>query len=381
METIIELFKENVFMFVLTIVYISVFIIMLFLTLIVSIVNKCKKKQLQRNINKYIELIRNESESVNNDKTVSNKHKRYIGLRLRDKKFLEVIDGALHILSNEDKEFVERYVFAISEPIAMDVKHFHKKSLLYRSYFAYLMSEYPLNPEFEQKTVLHFLLSNLELNSIYCRENSLMALALLGNEQYLIDGLKVVSKSQYILQTKLLTECLIAFTGDKQNLSVLLWDNFKSFKTELKVAIINFVKFNNNSDDLEYVYAYLRNETNEEVVYSCIRYFGKYPFVPALRYMHELGAEALENGKWGYVAVISTAYQIYRSRKAVNFLMKAVSSPDWQSRENAAKTLTVLFGEKAFAFVENCKDKYANEMVRYVLDNNYILAEAEKMGE
>lgn len=344
--------------------YIVVFLIILFISLIYFVKEKIVENYINKKAKLYISKEKLELSTMREKKSASKEHIKFLSKQLTKNRNLQAFDQMLNHLKNTDEKELDLYVYSISEVFSNIVKKYYHKNAIYKSYFAYLIANYKLNNNVLESKIKDFLLTICDSTSLYCRENSMLALANLGLENDLLEALtKIVVKNKSI-HTKLLTECFTSFKGDHSKLLNLLLRYFKKYPSEIKVAILNYARLIDNNY-YENIYLIMITETNEEVVYACLRYFGKNKYEKCLPYILDLGYDAFEREKWGYIAVISSTLKIYKQESSIKFLCKAISSPDWSARENAAKTLIDFYGNKTLSIIEQLHDKYAKEMVEY----------------
>ncbi|MDD4154779.1 MAG: hypothetical protein PHT30_05170 [Bacilli bacterium] len=298
---------------------------------------------------------------------LSIKHLKYFQRAFKHHRNLQAFDIVFNELSFKDKKQAEIYIYALSPAFVPIVKNYRRKATLYQAYLAYLLSKYPIDITIEEGKISAFLLKLVESKSIYARENALRALAMFARAEDCVKALDVLAKNEKTTQVKLLTETLNNFRGDKEKYIALLLNNFKKYSSTIKVAILNYVRLVSDTCK-DKIYALLRTETNEEVLFACLRYFMKYRYDEAFSYILQLGYEKLIQEDWGFVAVIALVMKNYSREKVLDFLGKAVTCKDWSCRENAAKTLIDLYGNQAMTIVKSFQDKYANEMVQYQID-------------
>lgn len=352
-------------------IYIIVFIIIMLVSFVYFIKDKMHESYINKKIKTYINKEKVELCEINKSKIASSEHIKYLSKQLLINRNLQAFDSVLTYLKDKDENELCTYIYSITQVFTNIVKKYYRKPSIYKSYFAYLIAKYDINLNVDLSKIKEFLLSICDSNSLYSRENSLLALANLGAEKEIVEALNRIVIKKKNIHVKLLTECFASFKGDHNKLLNLLWSDYKKFPNEIKVSIINYARLINEKY-CENVYSRMVSETNEEVVYACLRYFGKNIYQEALPYMLDLGNEAFEKEKWGYVAVISSTLKNYRCEDSIKFLYKAIACPDWSSRENAAKTLIHFYGDNTLSIIEKLQDKYAKEMVEYQMNVNKI---------
>ena len=239
---------------------------------------------------------------------------------------------------------------------------------MYQAYLAYLLSRYPVKKGVGREDLKSFLLKLCSCQSIYARDNALRALAMLGDVEDCIAALDIISRGGKMAQIKLLTECLTAFSGNREKYLQGLIDNFRKYTNAVKIAILNYARLASDRYK-DKIFILLKTESNEEVLFACLRYFVKYPCDEAFDYIIALGREKLIQEEWGFVAVITLTMRNYPRGETLDFLGKAVTCKDWSCRENAARIFIEQYGEEAATIVKGFQDKYADEMVQYQIQS------------
>ncbi|MDD3170912.1 MAG: hypothetical protein PHO86_01185 [Bacilli bacterium] len=332
------------------------------------------QRHVDKKTNLFLHAEKEEIKLIGETKTATTKHISFLTKQLKKNKNLQAFDKMISLVHEENAEEAFLYVYSITEVFVNIVKEFYHKATIYQAYFAYLITKYPINLKIEQGKIREFLLEICTSKSIYCRENALYGLAMIGDAKICFEALNALAISGRMTQVKLLTECLIDFKGNNSELLNYLLNNFNNYPRQIKISIIDYARFV-SCDSVEEIYEILKKETDEEVLYSCLRYFGKHKYNDALEYIINFGNKALQDECWGFVAVISSVLKLYKYSVSTNFLYKAVICPDWSSRENAAKTLIHFFGKRTLQILSKYQDKYANEMIQYQLNTKDLVKE------
>ena len=113
--------------------------------------------------------------------------------------------------------------------MAKSRKYYLKKSSTHKAYYAYATSKLPFKQVGRNTTELESILLKIPLqSSIYSRNHVFAALTSLGNPQSVVEGLERLSHEDLtILNTKLITDNLLASTGDFDELLHLLDTNWR----------------------------------------------------------------------------------------------------------------------------------------------------------
>ena len=123
----------------------------------------------------------------------------------------------------------------------------------------------------------------------------------------------------------------------------------------------------------------LTNEkTNNELRFSAIRYFEKFPIKEAESSIWEI-AENLKGRTWEYQAIASSALKSYPGDVTFRILVNNLSSANWHIRQNSAISLEKLgYTYHDLISVFDGNDRYAREIMRYRLDRRNAEKEAVK---
>lgn len=107
---------------------------------------------------------------------------------------------------------------------------------------------------------------------------------------------------------------------------------------------------------------------DDEIRFSCIRYFGKYPYEPAYPILLSF-ADCPQDQRWEYAAIAATALASYPGEHTVEVLKKALNSSNWYIRFNAAQSLERFqLTYLELSDVMESGDRYAREILQYRMD-------------
>lgn len=207
-----------------------------------------------------------------------------------------------------------------------------------------------------------FLLELSQSGSIYRRENALRALYAGGQVAPVTEALHLVDEGDQYFNTRLITEGLLSFSGDREALIAALWPQLERYGSEMRVAVLNFVRFGSGNWGGPML-ALMRTTKDMETAIACMRYFGRYPKAEALPLLlHE--ASCMD--KWERSGVAMTALAAYPGDESIQALKRGLSSTNWYVRSNAADSLLKLGADYAqLRDVLEGPDRYARQMLRY----------------
>ena len=242
-----------------------------------------------------------------------------------------------------------------------------------KAYYAYMISKYSfLDDDFESKIAK--VLVNYTLDpSVYCRENSLKALYSMKNIQTIVEAYLAMNSNKINHNTKLVTDGLLSFKGDKVALAEELWKHHVDFNVQYQVAFIDFVRMITDKFCDRFYEILTENKTDNEVKYSIIRYFRKYRYKPIKEYLYYV----INNQKdisWEYAALAASALDNYPCVETNTVLKEALTSSNWYVRYNAADSLLNLgLTYPELKDIYKGSDRFAKEMIEYKMQEYNII--------
>lgn len=279
--------------------------------------------------------------------TLSNIKYLYILNNLIDEKYK--IDKKISIVNylNNNKDIINKLS-----------KHYYRKGNLARSYYSYTLSKIDLPKKSED-----FMFHMLTTKSVYCVENSLKVLYNTGNVELIIKAYEILSKNKSMYHSKLITDGMMEFKGDKKLLAQELYKDFSNFSTQCKIGFINYfrnIKYN-ISDDL--VTKLEKNSYSKELEISMIRYFTKVKNRKAYKlFVQRLEENYYEDAEYDIVMIQALANS--KNKKTIEILTEKLEDNNYYIRYNACVSLTKIID---ITKIET-SDEYAKDMIKYVID-------------
>ena len=112
-------------------------------------------------------------------------------------------------------------------------------------------------------------------HSIYCRENALYALYAGGQPEHVIKAYHILTRMRIEHSSKMVTDGLLSFQGDRELLAEELWKNWTHYSTYYKICFVNFFRMI-SGNFTERLLIVLKDEENDrELRLAVIRYFSK----------------------------------------------------------------------------------------------------------
>lgn len=327
-----------------------------------------RNRQLRWNSARLKRRIREEIGQMQQGQPVREQHIRWLTRKLRRTRALMAFDQTLEQLQEEQPRDTAEYLRQIRPVftcLAMD--HWYHDPMQ-KTYFAYVLRKYGILEGRPVPVLVEFLLRLLEENSLYCRESALQALYSTGDSGCVLLALRVVDDSEKFHHAKLLTDGLLTFRGDRQQLAQSLWRAFETFSVPMQTVILDFIRYGGIRLPEELLGILADENREDELRFSCIRYFTKFPYPPAYPLLLQF-VEHTRNRRWEYAAIAATALGAYPGERSVLALKKALSSAVWYVRFNAAKSLEAFhLTYMELSDVMDSGDRYAREILQYQMD-------------
>lgn len=246
------------------------------------------------------------------------------------------------------------------------VDEYGGKTAMEQAFLAYVVASFYPPIGDQRDPLLEQLLGYLENSTVYSRENVLGALYALGNAQSVEHAFVLMSQRGWYHDSRLLSDGLNRFQGDKNALVDRLWKNRGQLSECFQVGVIRFA--DNLSGDAvaeDFLRTLESEQLPAETRFALVRYFRRHPLPGAKPVLLQL-LKADEEGKRDLSIVAAAALASYPDGETRQALKEALRSPNWYVRRNAAyslKTLGVTWEEARASFGG---DRYAAEMLEYV---------------
>lgn len=271
--------------------------------------------------------------------------------------FAEALEKNQDRISEAD---MAEYICTCRNVIFDAAELYRKKPAMERALFAYFISVLPGEAAAEYRRLGEIFLSYLDQSTVYCRENVLQALYRLGNEDALIQALRIFQENSWHHDPKLISDGLAEFRGDKAALAKRLWN--QAWDDQMKAALIRFMS--RLDEDMTDLVLPELTAGHYEARFAAARYFA----VHISRKAEPVLLEILRKGEGAAVAA-AQALGSYPGEGPKQALKQALRSRNWHVRRNAAESLMRMeLSEKEIAELSTDEDKYAREMFIYVLE-------------
>lgn len=298
-------------------------------------------------------------------------HRKYLTRKLRHVNHLMAFDETLDRLYPQYPQEIRQYIEDLMPVIVYLTMVYRRKNKLQAAYFPYIIKKYGIMKGQRVSIVVDAMLELVREDNLYCRENALQALYTIGDADSILTALKLLDHEGEYYHPKMLTDGLLEFSGDRTELNAKLWQNFFSFHAEMQVTLLNYFRFSSGDYQPQILQLMQDASQADEVRYSCIRYFGRYPYAPALPLLYDFAEK--RQPKWEYMAIAATSLVSYPGEKTVEVLKSLLSDSNWYVRYNAAESLERLgLDYEDLIDILEGGDRYASEMLRYRFDRKKL---------
>jgi hypothetical protein len=271
----------------------------------------------------------------------------------------------------------DKYRSTIAPHIVALNSCYSSKDIEIYSYYIYFLRKYKLLHKSCSQEILSSFKDVLENGDVHACENVLLTIYDLGKPDLAIDMLKLFDKSDKYLNPKIITDGMLDYSGNAIKFQNMLITNFKEFSSSMQVNILNYIRFA-SGDYCEFMLQLLLDEqTDDEVKFACLRYFGKYKYAPAYPIIVEYANGGISDRKEFQIIAVAIIRN-YPDAKTIDILKKQVYSLNWNIRYNAAESLDYLgvTYEDVMDILEN-NDRYTREMIQYRFDERYAKEKEE----
>lgn len=365
-----------------TLIYIygAVCLSMIGFNILYSLLLKRHEPHLKRRCQNIYDRIETQLNNIREGGSVEQTHLDYLERRMSRINNLIAFDRVLGSLCDDTQDdAAERYLFQIRPAILYLAVLYYRRDSMQTAYFSFFLTRYITQRQMPIDSIQDILLDYVKKDSLYCSVNALQALYTFGNADHIIAALKIQDEGRTFVHEKILTEGLLTFTGDHNDLIKLLWQDFDSFSEHMQLAILNYIRFKSDGYQEE-MFAIMQDKTREkELRLAAIRYFGRYYYEPAIEPLLAL-AQDRDLANWEYANVSISSLMRYKGDRVIEALKQALHSSNWYIRQSASVSLEahgVDYSSMMDVIAGN--DRYAREMMTYRLESQRLQKVGDKL--
>lgn len=358
--------------------YLAICIAMIAFNITSAVLSRRRDKKLLRVSQGFEDSIVNELKWLEEKDEVHDRHRKYLTKKLKRVGNMRAFDKALEIKYSENPELVQKYLHSIGSVFVSLTIGYFKKDSIEAAYFPYIIKKYRIIRGRPFDAMIDMLYALLHETSIYCRENAMQAIYTIGDPSCVVKALTLIDKQKIFYHNKLITDGLLNFDGNADKLNEALWESFEDFSIEMQITLINYFRFSSGSHCERILQIMINNDRDDEIRFSCIRYFGKYHYTKAYDYLLEY-ADSRNDTRWEYAAIASAALCIYPTDKTIEVLKSNLFNRNWYIRFNSSQSLENM-GLTYLDLIDIVEgnDRYASEILRYRFDIRDIKEEERK---
>lgn len=345
--------------------YVVICLLLLVYNVIYMIRSGARGKHQDKQAGRWQQEIRQQSRSLEEGEGISPEHIRRMERKLAGTENLLAFGTALERL--EEERCLAGYIQAVYSPLQQLAARYTGKNSMDRAYFAYLISRHWSSGDSRFQPVMEILLSYMDNSTVYCRENVLNALYALGNVQAVENAFSLLNDRKIFHHQKLLSDGLLSFRGDREELAGRLWSHLGHWEENLMLAVAAFI--NGFSDSYRETFLPLLKEHNIslEIRLAVMRYYRRHAYEPArpllLDFLTQPGIED------SIATVAAFVLDRYPGPDTVAALKKGLTHRNWYVRYNSASSLVSLgISGQDIQDILGGKDRYAKEILGYMLE-------------
>lgn len=302
-------------------------------------------------------------------------HLARVERRLRTLSGMESFDRVMEALGREDPGLRERYLARLA-PVFDHLALRAPQGNVLRSAFASYLARRWYRADAPSEALMTYLRGQLSAPAVYARLNAFEAIVGLGSPNDIVHGLRDLGATGLVHSRRLASEALLDYRGDRDELASALLGAFPGLPTYGKLCVLSYLRLahvgrygvggNARRDRWRLVRDVMSDEHEDrEVRLACIRFFRSNVWMPVAKPLAAFARSG--TGEWEFAAVAATALASYPGADTVRALKGCLSSPVYQVRFNAARSLYELglSLEDDLADVLEGPDRYARDMLRY----------------
>lgn len=350
-------------------IYGAICLCMITFNILYSLLLRRSQPRLEKRCQKLQILVDRQLAEIRAGRAVNPRHLDDLCRRLRHISNLIAFDRILRpVFAQKQNPTGEAYLRQIQPAVLYLAALYQKRENMQAAYFSYFLSQYAVKRQAPVDTMQELLLGYVQKQNLYCRIQALQALCACGNVDYMIKALALQDDDAVFLHEKILTEGLLSFTGDADALIRRLWETFDTFSEHTQLAVLNYIRFKTGGCEKE-MFALMQDPARgKELRLAAIRYFGRYPYAPALQPLLSFAADP-DPTQWEYTTVSVCALARYPEPAVQQVLKEALHNANWYVRYAAANSLEAQQADYADMMdVLAGNDRYAREMLSYRLE-------------
>lgn len=346
--------------------YVFICLLLLIYNVIYMIRSNARQKRQDKAARLWMEEINGERKRLASGEELSPYHIKHMEKKLRGMENLLAYGNALGRIV-EKGESTAAYIQAARGPLQELAAYYAGKPSMDRAYFAYLIASYWSGCVRGYQPIMEILLSYMEDSTVYCRENVLNALYTLGNVQAVENAFSYLNDKGLFHHQKLLTDGLLNFRGDREELAERLLSHLGDWNENLMLSVIAFITGFSDHFRERFLPLLEGRSTPLEIRLAVMRYYRRHVYEPARPFL--LAFLTGEDKQESLATVAAFALDRYPGPETVAALKKGLSHRNWYVRYNCASSLAALgISKQDIQEILGGEDRYAKEILSYMLE-------------
>jgi len=169
------------------------------------------------------------------------KHDKLLLKRLGDAENLVAYGQALQALKDEHPDDYLSYIRSRREVFHQLAQQYFRKPSVDRACYADFVCGFPEVTDGAYETLVSTLVAYINDPSVHCRTNALRALCRVGNVQGVVNALQLINDRALFVHQQLLTNELLNFNGNKEDLGEQLWKENWRWNDSIRVSVAQFI--------------------------------------------------------------------------------------------------------------------------------------------
>lgn len=359
-------------------VYLAICIGMILFNIVSAVLSRIRDKKIHKINRGFNESIIDELEYLEKTGNIHSAHKQHLTKKLKRVGNMRSFDAVLESKFTENPELVKEYLHCLNSVFVALTISYCKKDDMEAAFFPYIAKKYRILQGRSFDPMMDMLYMLLTKPSIYCRENAIQAIYTTGDASCVVKALKILDNPNRFHHSKLLTDGLMNFNGSFVKLNNALWDAFNDFSIQMQLALLNYFRFSSRDHCRQILKLMTDENSDDEIRFACIRYFGKFRFDEAYPYLLKY-ADCTTDARSEYAAIASTSLSTYPYPETIERLKTNLYNQNWYVRFNSSLALEKL-GLTYIDLIDIVEgnDRYASEILRYRFDVRDIKDEERK---
>lgn len=316
-------------------------------------ISSIRRKKIEKKLKELIDLEDKKRVSIN-----------HINMMMQLLKKTNYFIAFTKVIEKMDPNNQTTYLKNLKRVFVKNLSIYQKEEIVKQTYFVYFLSLHPYIYDDGKNKIVDYLIECTTSESVYLRENALKAIYAMGNIDCLKEALAKMNNLNISHNHKLITDGLLKYRGDINELVEMLNKEIGNYNENYKVACINYFSYR-KIDCKEIIYNILAsNDEPKEARIAAIRYFSNVIYEKVVPIFYEFIEH--ENDVWEYAAIAAIALRNYKKKDVLTYLTKGLKSHNWYVRNNAAKSVIYITSrDKLQLDLNKINDKYAEDALKY----------------